>query len=179
MRGSDSSNDSHDADAQLAHLLFHQHQRLFQQLVHVDPINFTRPARKAKHLANDVRNSFRLFSRDLEKARVFVAFGARLHQVERILDRFERIVDFMSDRGRETSDSRELFRFEQLLLDAASLELTNLSQIVKNGNYSGHLAGRSKTSRAVISIGNDLPPPDRSTRSRPACLFRMPTQGRR
>src|ERR1044072_4536308 len=120
------------SDAQLAHFLFQKHECLFQQLVHVNPVNLTRPASKAKHLPDDVRHALRLFSRNLEKARVLVAFSASLHQVKRVLDRFERIVHLVRDRGRETADSRQLLRFKQLLLDASSLKLTYLSQVVKN-----------------------------------------------
>ena len=67
MCGRFSSNVLRDANPQLAHLLFHQHEGLFEQLIYVDPINFTRPAREAEHLPDDVRNSLSLFSRDLEK----------------------------------------------------------------------------------------------------------------
>src|SRR6185369_8572437 len=118
--------------AQLAHLLFQKHQRLFKQLINVDPVDLTWPSRKAEHLPDDVRHALGLFSRNLEKARVLIAFSTRLHQVKRILDGFERIVHLVRDRRRETSDSSQLLRFKQLLLDASSLEFTNLRQVVKN-----------------------------------------------
>src|ERR1043166_3005431 len=98
-----------DPDAQLAHLLFHEHERLFEQLIDVDPIDFTRTARKSEHLPDNVRHAFRLFARDLEEARILVAFAIHLHQVERVLDRFEWVIDFVRDRRRETSDGREFF----------------------------------------------------------------------
>src|SRR6185369_1517397 len=119
------------SNSQLTHLLFQKYQRLFQQLVNVDPVNLTRPARKPEHLADDVRHALRLFSCNLEKARVLVAFGAGLHQIKRVLDRFERVVHLVRDRRRETPDSSQLLRFKQLLLDASPLKLTNLSQVVK------------------------------------------------
>ena len=42
----------------------------------------------------------------------------------------------------KTADCREFFGFEQLLLYSAALELTNLCQIVKDGNDSSYLTGR-------------------------------------
>src|SRR6185312_409845 len=48
------------SNAQLAHLLFQQDERLFEQLVNIDPVNLAWPARKAEHLPNDVRHALRL-----------------------------------------------------------------------------------------------------------------------
>ena len=86
-----------EANPQLPHFLFHQHERLFEQLVNVDPVDLTRTARKTEHLPDDVRNSLGFFPGNLQKARVLVTLAAQLHQIKRVLDRFERVIHFVRD----------------------------------------------------------------------------------
>ena len=112
MFGSDSSKDLVDANAQLAHLLLQENEGFFEQLIDINPIDFAGTARKPKHLPDDVRDSFSLLSRNLKEPGVLVVRGAILHQVKCVFDRFERIVDFMGDRGGETAYRSKLFRFK-------------------------------------------------------------------
>ena len=89
-----------------------------------------------------MRNALRLFARNLKKARALFRVAVRLHQVERVLDGFERIVDLMRDGGREATDRREFLRLEKLLLDAPSLKLAYLCQVMQNRDDSRHLSLR-------------------------------------
>src|SRR5436189_6023820 len=79
-------------------------------------------------------DAFDLLERNLKKtAALVIAAGAQ--QEQRILDRFERIIDFMSNRSREPADGRQLFRLEQLLLQTPAFEFANAGEIVKDGDY--------------------------------------------
>ena len=79
-----------------------------------------------------MRDALRLFARDLKKARADRLILARLQQVERVFDGFERIVDLVRDGGGKASDRRQLLRLEQLLFDAAALQLAYLREVVQD-----------------------------------------------
>src|SRR5919202_1201170 len=83
-------------------------------------------ARAREHLADDVRDALGLLARHVEEAPVLLDALARREQVERVLDGLERVVDLVRDGGREAPDGRQLLRLEELLLDAAALELAYL-----------------------------------------------------
>src|SRR5438270_662974 len=80
-------------------------------------------AREPEHLTDDVRDALGLAARNVEEASVLLKLLARREKVERVLDGFERVVDLVRDGGRKPSDSRELLRLEELLLDASALKL--------------------------------------------------------
>ena len=109
-----------DSYLRLFQFLFEQHERFFQQLIDVNPINLARASGEPEHLPDDVRNPFRFFPGDLEKTSILIV-GFWLHQVERILYRLQRVVNLMRNRGCQTADGGQLFRFKQLLLDAPPL----------------------------------------------------------
>src|SRR5919199_11951 len=128
-----------DLDPRLPHLLLDEDQGLLDELVDRDPLDLARAAREPEHLADDVRDALGLLSRHVQEALVLLQLLPRREQVERVLDGLERVVDLVGDGGGEAPDGRELLRLEELLLDAAALELAYLREVVQHRDDRRHL----------------------------------------
>ena len=116
---------------------------------------------KAEHLAQDARNAVGLFGRDLQELRVRIVGGNLVgEQIQRVLDRLERIVDFVGDRGGQATGRGQLLRIEQDLLEAPPLQLAQTRHVLhdRHGGRDGaqlvaHLRRRDRHRQRLARIG--------------------------
>src|SRR5688500_455553 len=121
---------------------------LLDERVHVGRLHRRRRPVEAEHLPEDARHPLGLFPRDVEELEVRVVLRDLVdEQVQRVLDRLERVVDLVRDRRGEPAGRGELLRVEERLLETPALELAQAPDVLHHGD------GRDGHTGVVADLG--------------------------